>query len=979
MNCVLLKKQMSFVKCILTLTLSSTLLSEAYGGEPRVIDRGSNHRTWETIREVKLPGGRTRIETNSFIELQGGLHRLTEQGWAQTDPKIEVSVLDGGRGVVNNLGYRATFAPNLATPNAFDISLPDGGRVQGHLFGLAYTEGNQSALIAEVKDCVGIIGGAEQNELTFADAFTDFSVSVKYIAQRDRLSQIVIIEQQLPHPSQWGLTENAVLEVLTEFTTFPDLRKEPREPLNGVEGEHLSFASMEFVTGRAFSIGDEANSVLVHKKMELFEGQRWFLIEKMPWKAVAPELAKLPPLAKDWRKKEGPLMARNQLRLPKRDQVRAAIKPIQMAGRNSNPSGLASTVTSQKPGYLVDWELVASVNSNLWKSGVTYYIAGPISIKTNVFEPCVIKFAPTNSAKLTITGPATCLTKNYAPLVLTSRDDHTVGESIGGEALSGYAAAVALDLDYVSAGTVFDLHDIRISHAQKAINFSSGRGHVVRNLQLVKCQTGFDSSAATFTILNGLAYQLQTGASGVNNSTGIVQHLTFNQCSNLFTNLTLYATNSLLVACTNIYPFTGSSNGTNSDPSAAFQVVGAAANYLITNSPFGNAGTTNIDPTLLAALRQLTSYPPIVLATHITNPTTLSLVAQRDSDLPDLGFHYTPLDWVANQVDISSALTIQPATALAVWGDGDSYGLQIIDGGSVVSEGTVTSPCQVARYNLVQEQANSTWAASTCGRAFVTPDNGSGMTPSARFRFTHFTMPPTGGEHFHVGFYEHPPIVFVDCQFASGRLLVDSAGAMFTNCLLDTVESTFVGRVGNFQNNLFYGGSAVFAPVDVDPFYISDNLFDKTAIDWPYGSITHDYNGYVTNSTGQWLSTGGGHDVFTNAFGYQTGTLGRFYQPTNSLFVNVGSTTANLLGLYHYTVLTNNVKETNTIVDIGFHYVATDANGNPLDDDSDGTPDYLEDLNGNGTVNSGETDWQSSGDGGLRVLITRPKNGSILP
>ena len=48
--------------------------------------------------------------------------------------------------------------------------------------------------------------------------------------------------------------------------------------------------------------------------------------------------------------------------------------------------------------------------------GARYYVAGPVTVKTNVFESCVIKYAPTNSAKLTITGPITCLaTKLPAP------------------------------------------------------------------------------------------------------------------------------------------------------------------------------------------------------------------------------------------------------------------------------------------------------------------------------------------------------------------------------------------------------------------------------------------------------------------------------------------------------------------------------------------------------------------------------------
>ena len=66
-------------------------------------------------------------------------------------------------------------------------------------------------------------------------------------------------------------------------------------------------------------------------------------------------------------------------------------------------------------------------------------------------------------------------------------------------------------------------------------------------------------------------------------------------------------------------------------------------------------------------------------------------------------------------------------------------------------------------------------------------------------------------------------------------------------------------------------------------------------------------------------------------------------------------------------------------MDIGYHYVATDAYGNPLDSNGDGIPDYLEDVNGNGLVDSGEIGWNVVGDLGLKVLITRPKNGGILP
>jgi len=50
-----------------------------------------------------------------------------------------------------------------------------------------------------------------------------------------------------------------------------------------------------------------------------------------------------------------------------------------------------------------------------------------------------------------------------------------------------------------------------------------------------------------------------------------------------------------------------------------------------------------------------------------------------------------------------------------------------------------------------------------------------------------------------------------------------------------------------------------------------------------------------------------------------------------------------------------------------------------VDTDGDGIPDYLEDRNGNGSVDTGETDWQSASDLGLKVWITEPKSNANIP
>ena len=78
-------------------------------------------------------------------------------------------------------------------------------------------------------------------------------------------------------------------------------------------------------------------------------------------------------------------------------------------------------------------------------------------------------------------------------------------------------------------------------------------------------------------------------------------------------------------------------------------------------------------------------------------------------------------------------------------------------------------------------------------------------------------------------------------------------------------------------------------------------------------------------------------------------------------------------------MVTNQTRELSTIVDVGFHYIGVGSTGLPLDGDGDGLANYLEDANGNGSVDSGETDWQTANDWGLRVFITRPRSGSIVP
>jgi hypothetical protein len=184
-----------------------------------------------------------------------------------------------------------------------------------------------------------------------------------------------------------------------------------------------------------------------------------------------------------------------------------------------------------------------------------------------------------------------------------------------------------------------------------------------------------------------------------------------------------------------------------------------------------------------------------------------------------------------------------------------------------------------------------------------------------------------------------------------------------TNSLLDRVNLTIheytQGEVRAY-NNLFREGSAAYLQVALGSSWEwKDNLFDKYALNfYVSGTFIHSHNGYVTGYD-RLTPTNANDQVLTGSPAYEIGPLGRYYLPTNSIMIDTGSRNATNAGLYHYTTSTNQTKELTSQVEIGFHYVAVNSSGQPIDSDGDGLPDYFEDLDGDGTVDSGETDWQS--------------------
>src|SRR5438874_501805 len=81
---------------ILAMVLSSSSLrADAVAGVPipdaTILERGPDHRVWQTVQQVQ-DGKDTVLVTNSFVEVQTGLHRFDPdlKQYVETDPRLEL-------------------------------------------------------------------------------------------------------------------------------------------------------------------------------------------------------------------------------------------------------------------------------------------------------------------------------------------------------------------------------------------------------------------------------------------------------------------------------------------------------------------------------------------------------------------------------------------------------------------------------------------------------------------------------------------------------------------------------------------------------------------------------------------------------------------------------------------------------------------------------------------------------------------------
>ena len=562
-------------------------------------------------------------------------------------------------------------------------------------------------------------------------------------------------------------------------------------------------------------------------------------------------------------------------------------------------------------------------------------------------------------------------------------DYNSIYSESGGDLCTPPPPGTVVALSLANGGA---LHDLRICNMDTAI--SSAGNYSVTDSQFLHCKKALQTESANFFAGNILMSDVGTAFYG-QNFHGVIGQLTFDggtyvtdDSDGAYTSSTVTLTNSLITGVTGygIVPIYTNHVVKLTSGAGVYQSVSGGNYYLADNSPYRNAGTTSIDSGLLADIGTKTTYPPIAYY-NTTFPTamTFSPRAERDTELPDLGYHYDPLDYAFGGCLANSNVTFTAGTAAGWFRTTSGWsaagdGLALKNGVTANLNGTVTTPVVWARINTVQEQDLSggygPGGMTTWGWTY-TANQGASINAN----FAHCFMMNGDCNHFRDDdccYDGHMFLIANNCEFY-GNVGGYNVTLTFTNCLFFRssvgLQSDVASSGLTLQNCTIYGHN--FCDVLAEhwggswPVRISDCTFENADLHVGTTSLYCDYNAYRQGD--QRLPISGAHDVIvTNGYNWQSSWLGDFYLPSNSTLINKGSTNANLLALYHFTTQASQTKEANSTVDIGYHYVAVDDYGNPMDTDGDGSPDYLEDTNGDGLYGGGDSgDWLTSPFNGL--------------
>jgi hypothetical protein len=962
----------------------------------RATKRAANVTEWEStsIRTNKVTG-RLLIQTNRFTELGAGINRRVGTNFVAANSSFTITV-NGAEalGTVNQVEVPT----DIWSGDGIKFTKRNGQHLTFQPLGVGYRDpldGTRVVLYA-LTNSIGWLTAS--NEVVYSNCLTGLRASIRVRNFPWGIEQDLILHEQPPEPMALGLSADSRLEMFTEQiggdspTVRPKFIHQERDPakLASLVEPHfidseLNFNGVKMAVGRAFGTGHGTNkssrlSTPVGKSFENIENRR-IIVEAVAHRRAKPALNQLPASTNIFgitnaailsssnhllaalvrRSPVLPMVAQN--RPAKTDRMASIRKTDQLAFVETNQLFLALEVSGQTPAFVLDYQLVdADENGEVdfrFKGDSTYLISSFISMAgtTTIEGGSVLKFAQNTGLNIQPGGTLLCDTTNWLPAVLTTMDDHSVGETISGDPGGAWPLdVVAIHFD---SGT-HELRNLRFTHITCPIWCDYETTITARNLQMIDTfNPFFFMSTSTLNVYNLLSRDfcfLYGGDAVTFRGEHITAHRGY-EFGSLWSpgSSSAIVKNSLLVAIEtplNVGTYSEASTATLASDAGVFQTVEGGAYYLPLRSPHRDVGTTHIDPVLKKSFSDFTTYAPTVLTGTIETDVSLVPFLPRDTDIPDRGYHYPVVDYVTKEwVLHHSTVSIHGGTVVA--GAPGSTTISLSPG-KIVSVGNPSRMNRILRLNQVQENV----VART--GFLISSGPVDQFKPELTLRFSEISS--LAGEDLMLYMGYDFGLQACHNSFLNGRIQVTMYGGFqqavgFTNNCFRSVGlgfDAFSDSYLYFHNNLFKDGTFNLSNGNVK-WKLYYNVFDHATISVDESAFVADQNAYAG------LTHALREDSYFDltSLSYAAGPLGRFYLTEPSLR-DVGSDFAGTLGLAHFTTRLDQQKESNSYVDYGFHYVAasTQPDGSVVlvDTDGDSLADYAEDANGNGMLDSGETD-----------------------
>ncbi|HEY4415594.1 MAG TPA: hypothetical protein VGO57_07880 [Verrucomicrobiae bacterium] len=794
--------------CLIAIFLLAPILTPGFlfaQSDYVIIDQTANSRSWQKTSYETNAAGEVMTHVHKYTELATGLNHLVDGQWVSS--KEEIIILPDGRAAATN-GQHQAYLPSDIYNGIIETVTPDGQHLKSQPAALGYDDGKNTILIAVLTNSVGYL--ANSNQIIYPNAFAGLAADLRYTYTRSGFEQDVVLREQPPTPDSLGLdTQNTRLQVLTEFfeNPKPEEIKTAVKNKDGLIDTTLKFGTMELARGKAFVPDDGTKNGMRNKGIAVYKSwlslkNRHFLIEEMPISALSAQLEKLPTQTTAAPKTTSSELAKAS--------AKRLLPPIHSIQHHNEAFQLAKADFNLKPAVVIDYNSIASRQTNFtFQPNATYLVSGGYYLDgtTTINAGTVIKSG--EATGLFLTGSLSCPTNSYNPAIFTDQNDDSDGEIIAGSSgvptIQQYTEDLSLG-NWFGSVTNYLVKNLHFRYSEIGLMAGSTASIDIWNCQFSHCEQGLDDGQYYASDLRLHNVLFDDCDQALNFESGVGYSITGEQVTLDATNIWtpdrfgntpygVYFTNSIFNG--NVQSSSSTHFYTNrvvmNPPGTVFQTAGEGDHYLAVNSAYRNIGTTLISSNLLVQLRQKTTYPPENLPGDFSSTTTLYPHVARDTDVPDLGYHYDPIDYQGSSLSVEPGATLTLTNGAVVGVAGNS----LMVGGILVFNQQMTN----AEVQEAQTAPLGILIGSNASAAFADAD-GNGL--------------PDWWEEMYFGRTGLNPNASYDDQ--GNTLLYDYQNGLMPNVINFSIQSTnnYVNQAEAPVQLILASGSPSYLAVSID-------------------------------------------------------------------------------------------------------------------------------------------------------------------